>query len=85
MKVLDSKGIREAVQEENPLKALNSFAIRDVIDGVDVPLIVLEATVWAKIDVNLFVVTAGGSGSLTARVGEFSLYDCNTSCLLNCI
>ena len=41
--VLDSKGIREAVQEKNPLKALNSFAIRDVIDGVDSPLIVLEA------------------------------------------
>ena len=42
-KVLDSKGIREAVQEKNPLKALESFAIRDVIDGVDSPLIVLEA------------------------------------------
>jgi hypothetical protein len=32
--VLDSKGIREAIQEKNPLKAFNSFAIRDVIDGV---------------------------------------------------
>ena len=31
--VLDTKGIREAVQERNPLKALNSFAFRDVIDG----------------------------------------------------
>jgi hypothetical protein len=32
--MLDTKGIREAVQERNPIKALNSFAIRDVIDGV---------------------------------------------------
>lgn len=32
--VLDSKGIREAVQENNPIKALNSFAFRDTFDGV---------------------------------------------------
>jgi hypothetical protein len=32
--VLDSKGIREAVQERQPIKALNSFAFRDIIDGV---------------------------------------------------
>jgi hypothetical protein len=32
--VLDSKGIREAVQEKQPIKALNSFAFRDIIDGV---------------------------------------------------
>lgn len=43
--VLDSKGIREAVAEKNPLKAVNSFAIRDIIDEVDKPLIVCEATV----------------------------------------
>lgn len=34
VQVLDSKGIREAVQQKQPLKALNSFAIRDVIDGI---------------------------------------------------
>ena len=51
MQVLDSKGIREAVQEKKPIKALNSFAIRDVIDGVDSPLIRLEAGVTASIEV----------------------------------
>ena len=49
--VLDSKGIREAVQEKKPIKALNSFAIRDVIDGVDSPLIRMEAGVTASIEV----------------------------------
>ena len=33
--VLDSKGIRQAVEEDNPLKALNSFALKDKFDGVD--------------------------------------------------
>eukprot|EP00956_Cyclotella_meneghiniana_P007633 scaffold10249_cov59-Cyclotella_meneghiniana.AAC.2 len=43
--VLDSKGIREAVQEKKPIKALNSFAIRDIIDDVDTPLIVITGSV----------------------------------------
>ena len=33
--VLDSLGIRQAVEEKNPLKALNSFALKDKFDGVD--------------------------------------------------
>ena len=33
--VLDSLGIRQAVEEKNPLKALNSFALKDRFDGVD--------------------------------------------------
>ncbi len=33
--VLDSLGIRQAVEEKNPLKALNSFALKDEFDGVD--------------------------------------------------
>jgi hypothetical protein len=44
-KTKDSKGIKEAVKEKNVLKAVNSFAIRDVIDGVDSPLILLRASV----------------------------------------
>lgn len=43
--MLDTKGIREAVQERNLLKAFNSFAIRDVIDGVDSTLISMVAGV----------------------------------------
>jgi hypothetical protein len=41
--VLDTKGIREAVQEMNPLKAISSFALRDLVDGVDLPLVTIVA------------------------------------------
>jgi hypothetical protein len=69
-KTLDSKGIREAVQEKSPLKALNSFAIRDVIDGVDSPLIALEAKATVAIEASAVFILIGASGGLTARVGE---------------
>lgn len=72
--VLDSKGIREAVQEENPLKALNSFAIRDIIDGKDSPLILIEAKVTATVDVSAAIVSVAVSGGLTMTV-EIDLYD----------
>lgn len=72
--VLDSKGIRQAVQEKNPLKALNSFAIRDIIDGVDSPLIVFEARVGVAIEVSAAIVKVGASGAVTIRV-EIDLYD----------
>ena len=58
------------MQEENPLKAVNSFAIRDIIDGVDVPLIVLEAKVWITIEVSAVFLVIGVTGGLTARAGE---------------
>jgi hypothetical protein len=72
--VLDSKGIREAVQEENPLKALNSFAIRDIIDGKDSPLILVEAKVTATVDVSAAIVSVAVSGGLTMTV-VIDLYD----------
>lgn len=72
--MLDSKGIREAVQEKSPHKAFNSFAIRDIIDGVDSPLIVLEAKVWVSIEVSAIFLVIGVSGGLTARAGEFDLF-----------
>lgn len=72
--MLDSKGIREAVEEKNPLKALNSFAMRDTFDGVDLPLIVIEATVGATIEVSAAIVKVGAYGSVTVRV-EIDLYD----------
>jgi len=37
--VLDTAGIREAVEQKSPEKALNSFALRDTIGGIDVPLV----------------------------------------------
>ena len=69
--MLDSKGIREAVQEKNPLKAINSFAIRDVIDGVDSPLIIVEAGVYVGLEVSAVgVATFGATGGFLVRVGE---------------
>ena len=72
--VLDTKGIRQAVEEKNPLKALNSIALRDVLDGVDSPLIVFEASVGAAIEVSAAIVKVGVSGGVTVRV-EIDLYD----------
>ena len=62
------------MQEKNPLKALNSFAIRDIIDGVDSPMIVLEAWISIGIEVSAIFLVIGVTGKLTARV-EIDLYD----------
>lgn len=50
--VFDSKGIREAVEQKKPEKALKSFGIRDTIDGVDTPIVTLSITVYAGIEVS---------------------------------
>lgn len=50
--VLTSKGIREAVEQKQPEKALKSIAIRDVIDGVDVPIVTFSIEVKAGISVS---------------------------------
>ena len=71
--VLDTKGIREAVQEKRPEKALNSFAIRDIIDGVDSPLLTVEASVEAAVEVSAVIVVIGVSGGITFRFGELKL------------
>lgn len=72
--VLDTKGIRQAVEEKNPLKALNSFAFRDTFDGVDLPLIVFEAGVTIGIQVSAAVVAVEAKGGITFRV-EIDFYD----------
>lgn len=50
--VLDSKGIREAIEQKQPEKALGSIAIRDIIDGVDTPLVTMSITVSAEVSVS---------------------------------
>ncbi len=54
--VLDSKGIREAVEQEKPIKALNSFALKDTFDGVDEAMITLTASVTVSVDVSAVIV-----------------------------
>lgn len=72
--MLDTKGIREAVQEKNALKALNSFALRDIIDGVDSPLLVVEAFVECAIEVQAVIIKIGISGGITIRF-ELDFFD----------
>jgi hypothetical protein len=72
--VLDSKGIREAVQEKKPLKALNSFAFKNLFDGVDYPLVVFEATVGFELGVSAAIVKIGVSGGITFRA-EIDFFD----------
>lgn len=56
------------------MKAFNSFAIRDIIDGIDKPLVVLEAKVYVGIEVSAVIVRVGITGGITARV-EIDLFD----------
>jgi hypothetical protein len=74
--VLDTKGIREAITEKNPIKALNSFAFRDTFDGVDTPLVVFEASVTASVEVSAVIVKVGVSGGITIIIG-IDFYDPN--------
>ena len=70
------------MQEKNALKALNSFAIRDVIDGVDSPLIILEASIKPFVTADLFAIKIHAVGGITGRVGEMSCYyNCHVICL----
>ena len=71
--MLSSKGIFEAVTEKNPVKALNSFAIRDIIDDIDSPLIEISATVSVGVELSLELVSIGVKGRLTIVVGEILL------------
>jgi hypothetical protein len=54
------------VQEKNPFKAINSFALMDIIDGVDSPLIVLQASVGLLAEVGyLFGLSVSKTGLYT--------------------
>ncbi|GAX18396.1 hypothetical protein FisN_2Lh003 [Fistulifera solaris] len=72
--VLDSKGIREAVEQEEPIKALNSFALKDTFDGVDEAMITLTASVTISVDVSAVIIKVGVSGAITFIV-TVDLYD----------
>jgi len=61
---LDTKGIREAVEQKRPDKALNSFGFIDTFDGVDEPLIALTGAVTLDVACNAAIVQVGVSGSV---------------------
>jgi hypothetical protein len=63
------------VQEKNPLKALNSFAIGDIIDGVDAPMLTAEASVAVGVKMSFWIVQVHVSGGFALRVGEFTVLE----------
>lgn len=71
--VLDTKGIREAIEQKAPEKALNSLALMDTFEGVDEPLLTLEGRVGVSAEVNFGLsVRVGGGLSIKATI---DLYD----------
>jgi hypothetical protein len=71
---LDTKGIREAVEQKAPLKALNSFALIDSFNGVDKAMITTTATIRLACDVSFAIVKVGVSGGLGIRA-TIDLFD----------
>lgn len=71
---LDTKGIREAVEQKAPLKALNSFALIDTFNGVDEAMITATASVTLAVEVSAVIVKVGVSGSITFEV-TIDLFD----------
>jgi hypothetical protein len=71
---LDTKGIREAVEQGKPEKVLNSFALMDTFDGVDEAMITMTASIIIAVDVSAVIVKVGVSGAITFRV-KVDLFD----------
>jgi hypothetical protein len=74
--VLDSKGIREAIEQLAPLKAFNSFALRDTFDGVDEAMITLTASVVSRV-----IPYSGSSAPFSPLIFNcFSFVTADTQC-----
>jgi hypothetical protein len=73
---LDTKGIREAIEYRDPIKALNSFALLDTFYGVDKPMLTLAGSVFVTAEASAVIVQVGVSGGVTAAV-TIDLYDPN--------
>lgn len=73
---LDTRGVREAVTQNAPEKALNSFGFIDTFDGVDEALIALTGSVGLTVQCNAAIVKIGVSGTVgfVATVDFFDPY-----------
>ena len=71
---LDTSGIREAIEQNAPEKALNSFALMDTFDGVDEAMLTVSAGVTVEVSVSAAVVKIGAYGGVTV-VATIDLYD----------
>jgi len=74
--VLDTKGIREAIEQKRVDKALNSIGLQDTFNGVDEPLLALTASVMADLSASIGFVRVGVSGGITflATIDFFDPY-----------
>ena len=74
--VLDTKGIRESIEQRAPLKALNSFALMDTFDGVDEPLLAMTARIGFEIGVSAAIVkvSVGGGTTVGATIDFYDPY-----------
>lgn len=68
---LDSKGIRQAIQENNPIKATNSFAIVDRSPWSDPPVVSFYVSIWIGIRVTVRIAEVTVRATLTAQVGAY--------------
>lgn len=59
--VLDTVGIRQAVEQDEPSKALNSFALKDTFNGVDLPLARIRGGVTVGVSASAVIVKASGT------------------------
>ena len=73
---LDTKGIREAVEQDCPIKALNSFALKDTFNDVDLPMIKLTGQIRLGVAVSAAIVKVSVWGGVTfiATVDLFDPY-----------
>ena len=77
----DSSGIRRAIEQNNPLLALDGFFISDTdlstgTGGVDIPEIYASGTVRVGATLNVLLAKMSGSGTLSFT-GSIDLYDPN--------
>lgn len=73
---LDSKGIREAIEQEAPNKAFDSFGLIDTFDGVDKPMITLTGSVAVAVSVSAGFIEVGISGGIQF-IATIDLFDPN--------
>jgi len=71
---MDTKGIREAIEQDEPLKALNSFALMDKFDGIDEPLLTITAAVGFEVGVSAIIARVSVSGGIRIDA-TIDLYD----------
>jgi len=72
--VLNTKGIQEAIEQRSPIKALNSFALVDRFDGVDMPIVQITSSMSVQVVADSYFATVEATGGLEMH-SLIDLYD----------